>query len=89
MYVADNTYDEAQLCTAETVGARNVNSGQVLETSTNYSRRAAKLSFEFLCSMCVLLQAENISAYQEKVEFKIPYHQKVIANYIHKSDGKK
>lgn len=89
LMVADNTYDEAKLCTAETAGTHNQNHCQTLQNSMNYSKRVAKVSFEFLCLSCILLQKENIYIYQDKVESKIPYCQHLIANYIHKVDGEK
>lgn len=89
LLVADYTYDEAQLCTAETVGTHSQDHCQALQSSVNYSKRVAKVTFEFLCLSCILLQKGNVSIYQDKVESKISYCQELIANYIHKSDGEK
>lgn len=89
LYTPDNTYDEAQWCTGETIGIRNILCSPRFEKGGDSARRATAslsdvLSYPFLVlhhfpGWTNIWWRSNVLA----------SNQEMVSTFIHKTDGKK
>lgn len=90
LYFSDrNSVTDAQACTTEMLGIRkNVVTGQFAIRFMN-QRRDTKLSQNYLCQNIFSVKEGESYASLEEVPLVSGSGDELVANYIHKSDGKK
>lgn len=85
----DHTAVNERVCTAKMLGIHEYEGNVQQRIRLNNQKRIFKVFPEFFCPQVFSLREGRIYSGSAQIHCKASIHEEAVANYIHKSDGKK